>query len=102
MSGVENGHLVAIAVMGVVTLALRLGGYWLIGRFPLTPRVRRGLEALPIAIFAASIAPLALKGGPAGWIATPVVALVMLVTGREIVALLLGLAVAAGVRALGL
>ncbi|HEY8580659.1 MAG TPA: AzlD domain-containing protein [Beijerinckiaceae bacterium] len=99
--GIENGHLYAIAAMAVVTALLRVGGYWLIGLVPITPRLRRGLEALPIAIFAASIAPLAVQGGPAGWIAAPVVALLMLATGREIVALLAGLAVAAAVRALG-
>ena len=61
MSGeLHNGHLYAIAAMSVVTLLLRMGGYWIIGRVPLTARLRRGLEALPVAIFAASVLPLAM------------------------------------------
>lgn len=101
-AALPNGHLYAIAAMAIVTVLLRVGGYWLIGRFPLTPRLRRGLEALPVAIFAASIAPLAIKGGPAGWIAAPAVAAVMFLTGKEIVALATGIVVATLVRGIGL
>ena len=100
--GLANGDLYAIAAMAAVTLLMRLGGYWIIGRVPLTQRLRRGLEALPAAIFAATVIPLAVKGGPAGWVAAPVVAATMFLSGREVVALAAGLAAAAGVRALGL
>jgi uncharacterized membrane protein len=96
-----HGELYAIAAMAFVTALLRVGGYWAIGRVPLTLRLRRGLEALPAAIFAATIAPLALRGGPAGWIGAAVVAATMYLTGREIAALAAGLAAAASVRALG-
>ncbi len=97
----QDGHLYAIAAMALVTVLLRVGGYWIIGRFALTKRLQRGLEALPVAIFAASIAPLALKGGPAGWIAAPAVAAVMFLTGKEVLALAAGIAVAAFVRGVG-
>ena len=92
----------AIYAMAAVTLLLRMSGYWIVGRFALTPRVRRGLEALPIALFAATIVPLALKGGPAGWIATPVVVAIMFFTRNELLALLLGLGVATLLRSQGL
>jgi uncharacterized membrane protein len=98
---IHNGHLYAIAAMALVTLLLRIGGYWLIGRVPLTQRLRRGLEALPVAIFAASVLPLALKGGPAGWIAGPVVAATMYLSGKEILALAEGVAAASFVRGIG-
>ena len=98
----HNGHLYAIVAMAFVTLLLRLGGYWLIGRVPLTTRLRRGLEALPVAIFAASVVPLAIKGGPAGWIAEPVVAAVLFLSGKEILALATGVAAASLARGLGL
>lgn len=93
-----NGALWAIAAMTIATIACRVGGYWLLGRFPLTPLLRRGLEALPAAIFAASIVPLALRAGPAGWAGVCAVAGVMLLSGREIWALAAGLAAAAVVR----
>ena len=98
---VHNGHLYAIAAMSLVTLLLRVGGYWLIGRVPLTTRLRQGLEALPVAIFAASVVPLAIKGGPAGWIAAPVVAAVMFLSGKEILALAAGIVAASLARGIG-
>jgi uncharacterized membrane protein len=98
----HNGHLYAIAAMAFVTLLLRLGGYWLIGRVPLTTRLRQGLEALPVAIFAASVVPLAIKGGPAGWIAAPMVAAVMFLSGKEILALAAGIAAASLAHGMGL
>jgi uncharacterized membrane protein len=96
-----NGALWAIAAMTLATIACRVGGYWLLGRFPLTPVLKRGLEALPAAIFAASIVPLALRAGPAGWVGVVCVAAVMLISGREIWALAAGLIAAAAVRMLG-
>ena len=56
----------AIAAMAGVTLALRLGGYWLMGHVKLTARVSRGLEALPGCIFIAVALPLAAGMGAAG------------------------------------
>lgn len=55
----------ALAVLGmtVVTYGLRAGGYWVMGRVPLTMRVRRALEALPGAIVVSTITPIALQGG---------------------------------------
>jgi uncharacterized membrane protein len=98
----EPFSYIGILAMALVTVCLRMAGYWIVGRFPLTPRFRRALEALPLALFAATIIPLAVKGGPAGWIATPIVAVAMLLTGKEAIALLVGVAVATIVRANGL
>lgn len=98
----EPGSYAAIVAMALVTLLLRLTGYWIVGRFPLTQRFQRGLEALPLALFAATIIPLAVMGGPAGWIATPVVAVTMFVTRNEALALLLGVGAATLARGAGL
>lgn len=102
MNGVELTSYTAIYAMAAVTLLLRVSGYWIVGRFPLTPRVRRGLEALPLALFAATVVPLAIKGGPAGLIATPIVAAVMFLTRSEVLALVVGIAVATLMRSAGL
>jgi uncharacterized membrane protein len=101
MSGVELTSYTAIYAMAAVTLLLRVSGYWIVGRFPLTPRVRRGLEALPLALFAATVVPLAIKGGPAGLIATPIVAAVMFITRSEVLALVVGIGVATLMRSAG-
>jgi uncharacterized membrane protein len=42
----EWGVAAAIAAMAVATYAMRAGGFWLMGHVPLTPRLRRILEAL--------------------------------------------------------
>ena len=44
---VRGDVMLAIAVMTAVTVALRLGGFWLMGYVTVTPRVRRMLAALP-------------------------------------------------------
>ena len=53
----------AVMIMAAVTYAMRAGGYWVMGRVPLTPRVRRALESLPGAIIISTILPMALQGG---------------------------------------
>ncbi len=45
--------------MAAVTYAIRAGGFWLLGYVPLTPRVRSMLNALPGAVIASMILPLA-------------------------------------------
>src|SRR5438445_783391 len=54
--------LTAFAVMAAVTVALRLGGYWLMGYVKVTPRVRRMLDALPGSIIVAASLPVAVGG----------------------------------------
>ncbi|MDN3718266.1 AzlD domain-containing protein [Roseibium salinum] len=48
--------------MTLVTYTLRAGGYWVMGRLPITPRVRRGLEALPGAIIVSTVLPIVFAG----------------------------------------
>ncbi len=100
-AGFEITSYTAIFAMAAVTVLLRMSGYWIVGRFALTPRVRRGLEALPLALFAATIVPLAIKGGAAGLIATPIVAAIMFLTRSELLALLAGLGAATLIRSAG-
>jgi uncharacterized membrane protein len=51
--------------MMAVTYASRAGGYWLIQRFPVEDRLKAGLEAVPLAVLTAIIAPTVLATGPA-------------------------------------
>ena len=91
----------AVLAMAAVTMALRLGGYWLMGHVRLTPRVARALEALPGSIFVATVLPIALRAGVAGIAATTAAVAAMLVFETELAALAAGLCVAVGLRALG-
>ena len=51
--------------MMAVTYASRAGGYWIIRRFSVGGRLKAGLEAVPLAVLTALIAPTVLATGPA-------------------------------------
>lgn len=102
-SSVVNGNvLLAIAVMAAVTVAMRLGGFWLLGYVEVTPRVRRMLDALPGSVIAAAVLPVAAQGGAVAILAIAAAMLAMVLTRSDIVAVLIGVAVAAMARFGGL
>lgn len=84
--------LVAIVLMAVVTYATRAGGYWLMGRVRLTPRVTAMLAALPGAVLAALVVPAVLEEGRAGLVALAATALVMWWRGSLLLAMVAGIA----------
>ncbi len=87
--------------MGLVTYLLRAGGYMIMGRFSITPAVRRGLEALPGAIVVSIVLPIVLKEGLPAILAIAVTAAGMIWLRRDLYAVIAGVAVAAAVRAAG-
>jgi len=93
--------LAALAAMVVATYLMRAGGFWLMGRVPLTARVRQILEALPGSIIVAVILPLIVRSGGAGLLAIGVASAVMIAVRNDFLAVLAGVAAAALVRALG-
>jgi uncharacterized membrane protein len=95
------GVFYAIAAMAAVTVFTRFAGFWMMGRVTLTPRILRMLEALPGSVVAALIIPVIAKEGLSAGIAMVAVALLMIWRRNEFVALAAGIAVAAGIRALG-
>lgn len=56
-------NLAAILAMAVTTYATRIGGLWLLRFVKVTPRVQASLDALPVAVLTAVIAPSLIKGG---------------------------------------
>ena len=96
------GIYVAILAMVLATYPMRVGGYWLMAHVPLTPRVRRVLEALPGAVIVATVLPiLAREGVPAG-VGIAAALISTLIRRNDFVALIAGVAAAAGARAMGL
>ena len=95
------GVFYVIAAMAGVTVFARFAGFWMMGRVTLTPRVLRMLEALPGSVVAALIVPIIAKEGLSAGIAMVAVALLMIWRRNEFLALAAGIAVAAGLRALG-
>jgi uncharacterized membrane protein len=96
-----HGVLVMIAAMAAVTVFTRLAGFWMMGRVTLTPRIMRMLEALPGSVVAALMLPVIVKEGLSAALAMVAVALFMLWCRNEFLALACGLAIVAGMRAMG-
>ena len=91
----------AILAMTLVTYLIRIGGYWLMGRVPIGPRMGRALEALPGAIFVSAVLPIAVKAGAPGIAASLAAGLSMLALRRDWLAIFLGLAAGALTRGAG-
>ena len=102
MSPSEVLPYVAILGMAGATWLMRVSGYWLMGHVPLTPRVRRMLEALPGSVVAAIVLPIMVKNGLPAVLAIATVIASMLVRRNEFIAIALALLVVSGARALGL
>lgn len=96
------GYAMVIAVMTVVVYLSRAGGFWLIGRIRIGPRLRKMLDALPGAIIAATIAPLLAHGGISALAAVAAALLAMVMLRNDFAAVTAGLVAAALVRAVGL
>ena len=94
--------MIAIAVMGLVTVALRLSGFWLMGFVKVTPRVRRMLDALPGSVIAACVLPVVVSGGIVAALAVISAMLSMWMTRNDFAAVLTGMGVAALARFAGL
>jgi uncharacterized membrane protein len=93
--------VIAFAVMTAVTVASRLGGYWLMGYVTVTPRVRRMLDALPGSIIVAAALPVAVNGGPVVMFAIVAALVVTVIRRNDFIAVITGMAVAALARAIG-
>ena len=82
-----------IVLMGLVAYGCKVAGFWAIRYVPLTGRLKAGLAAVPIAVMAAILAPLAVQGDGAELAALSISAAVMAIFGIDLIAVGLGLAV---------
>jgi uncharacterized membrane protein len=97
----RNDVMIAFAAMTAVTVASRLGGYWLMGYVTVTPRIRRMLDALPGSIIVAAALPVAVNGGVVVMFAIAAAMAVTIIRRNDFLAVITGMAVAALARALG-
>lgn len=100
----ESDPLAFAAVLLAMTVAvylMRAGGYWLIGRLPIGPRVHRMLDALPGAVIAATVMPILAHGSASAMLAVGAAAVTMFMVRNDFAAVVAGVAVAAAVRAVG-
>lgn len=95
------GPIIAIIAMAAATYLCRISGVALMSIIPLTPHVRRGLAALPGSIVVATVLPLIERLGMAAAIALLAAVGTMILRRSELLALLVGMAAIAGLRAIG-
>ena len=94
--------MLAIAVMTAVTVTMRLGGFFLMRYVPVTPRVRRMLDALPGSVIMAAVLPVVAEGGLVAALAVLTGMAAMVVVRTDLAAVIVGVGVAALMRAAGL
>ncbi|MCA9833004.1 MAG: AzlD domain-containing protein [Thermomicrobiales bacterium] len=87
---VHSDTWLIIATMAAITYGFRAGGYWLMGRVKLSPRLESGLSYLPGAVITALVIPAALEVGTEGIIGVIVVGIAMRWRGNLLISLVLG------------
>ena len=101
IEGADFGVLAAIAAMAVATYAMRAGGFWMMRHVPPSARVRKALNALPGSVIVATVLPIIVRDGVTAMLAIGAAVAAMLLTRRDIVAVVAGLAIAIAARAAG-
>ena len=93
--------MAALGAMAAATYLMRAGGFWLMGRVQIGPRVKRMLQALPGSVVAATVLPIVVKSGPSALGAVLAALAAMLITRNDFVAVVAGIGAAALIRAGG-
>jgi uncharacterized membrane protein len=75
--------LYAILVLGVLSYACRVSGFFMMRYVTLTPRVEAWLRSIPIALTGAIVGPIAVNGGPPEWLGLGVAVGLMRLTSNE-------------------
>ncbi|MXQ14420.1 AzlD family protein [Microvirga makkahensis] len=94
------GSALAIAGMMLVTFLCRIAGVVLMNHVRITPRIERGLRALPGSIILATILPVALDAGWPALVALGAAVTVMAATRIDVLSLAAGLGTLSVIRAL--
>jgi uncharacterized membrane protein len=98
----EPMALLAIVAIAAMNYLMRAAGFRLMALVPLTKRTRRMLEALPGSIVAETVLPIVARSGPAAVIALAAAIGAMIWRGNSFLAVAVGVATAALLRAAGL
>lgn len=93
------GSVIVIAAMAVVTYLCRAAGAIIMSRMRITPRIERGLRALPGSIILATILPVTIDHGWPAITALAVATVAMVLTRQEVIGLTAGLGALSIIRA---
>lgn len=95
-------HTMAVIIAMTLAAAFcRYSGFAFMRLIPMTPRVRAGLDAIPLAVMLGIILPPALRGGIPELVGLAATVLAVQLRGNDVVAILAGMGAVAGMRALG-
>jgi len=92
----------AVMLMALVTLAMRVGGVWIMSKVAMTPRVEAFLKAMAASVFISIVVPSTLSASPRIWLAVAAAMAVMALTRSSLAAMVIGMACAALGRSFGL
>jgi uncharacterized membrane protein len=95
------GAVLVIAAMATVTFLCRIAGVVVMSRVQITPRVDRGLRALPGSIIMATILPVVIDNGFPAILAIAATIVTMALTRIDLISLAAGLGTLSLLRALG-
>ncbi len=96
----NSATLAAILLMAAATYAMRAGGFWIMGRVPIRGFTEAWLRALPGPVLLALIAPGLVAGGVPEWAGASATLATLKLSGREDLAVLVGIAAVALTRGL--
>lgn len=94
------GTLLLVVIMGLVTLATRWGGVFVMSFVPINYRVQQFISAMSGSVLVAVLTPLAVNGDNGARLALVSTAVVMLLVKKPLPAIAAGIVAAALVRAL--
>ena len=94
------GTLLLVVIMGLVTLATRWGGVFVMSFVPINYRVQQFISAMSGSVLVAVLTPLAVNGDNGARLALLSTAVVMLLVKKPLPAIAAGVVAAALVRAL--
>ncbi|MCU0819325.1 MAG: AzlD domain-containing protein [Beijerinckiaceae bacterium] len=100
MTNVEFALL--LLAMALASYGCRVAGFVAMRFVTITPRIEAALRATPLSVMAGIVAVAAMRGGPAEWIASASVLVIMKLTGQDVLSALAGVAIIALARWAGL
>ena len=92
------GAFIVVVIMGLVTLATRWGGVFIMSFVPISDGVRRFIGAMSGSVLVAILAPVAVEGDLGARLALLTTLVLILVVKRPLVAITSGFVMAALVR----
>lgn len=92
----------AVLLLTLVTMATRLGGVWMMSYVEITPRIEAFLKYMAVSVLISIVVPATLAAAPRIWIAVAAAGIVAAITRSALGAMLVGAALAAVGKNLGM